>query len=306
MLITHWSLLAVALMVLCLLVPPKLGGWRTVLVRGILLLLIPLSFVFFVDIHGFYYYPDSILYDTPERTGLSYEKVNFFSKDGTQLSGWFVPAVGARSPRDAKGTVVHMHGNAQNMTSHWAFVKWLPERGFNVFLFDYRGYGESGGHPSPKGVFEDSVSALDYVRARPDIDATRLLVFGQSLGGSNAIAAVGASREGVRAVAVEAAFFSNSRIASDVLPGMGVFMNDQWSAENYIGRLAPIPILFFHGTADLIVPYRHSLLLVEKAGEPKRLITIEGGGHMETMMHHTRGNTYRNELVEFYEKALNQ
>lgn len=302
--ITHWCLLALTLMVLCLLVPLKFSGRQALLVRWILMLLIPLSFALFVDIHGFYYYPDSILYDTPERTGLRYEKVRFASKDGTRLSGWFVPAVGVKSARDAKGTVVHMHGNAQNMTSHWAFVKWLPRRGFNVFLFDYRGYGESDGYPSPKGVFEDAVSALDYVRARPDIDTTRLLVFGQSLGGTNAIAAAGASQEGIRAVAVEAPFYSNSRIANDVLPGAGFFMSDRWSAGSYVGKLSPIPLLFIHGTADLIVPYAHSQMLMAEAGEPKQLITVEGGRHMEAMMPH-RGETYRNKLVVFFEKALN-
>ena len=302
--IIHWCILVVILMVLAMILPSRLSGRVSSFVRWGLIALIPLSFVTLVDMHGFYYYPDSIQYHTPTRDGLKYEDVRFASKDGTQLSGWFVSAVGVQSPRDAKGTVIHMHGNAQNMSSHWMFVDWLPKRGFNVFVFDYRGYGQSGGYPSPKGVFEDSVSALDYVRARSDVDPARLLVFGQSLGGSNAIAAAGASREGVRAVAVEAAFFSNSSIASDVMPGMGVFMNDQWSAENYIGKLSPIPILFYHGTADRIVPHRHSLLLMEKAGDPKRLITVEGGRHMETMMHFSRGDAYRNELVSFFEKAL--
>ncbi len=302
--VTHWCLLAVTLMVLAMVVPEKFSGRAASLVRWGVIALIPLSFVFLVDMHGFYYYPDSIQYDTPERAGLKYEEVTFASKDGTQLFGWFVPAAGVNSPRDAKGTVVHMHGNAQNMTSHWAFVKWLPERGFNVFVFDYRGYGASDGYPSPKGVFEDCVSALDYVRARSDVDATRLLVFGQSLGGANAIAAAGASQQGIRAVAVEAAFFSNSRIASDVLPGAGFFMNDNWSAANYVDKLAPIPLMFIHGTADRIVPYQHSQLLMAKAGEPKQLVSIEGGRHIDSMMPF-RGDVYRNRLVVFFEKALN-
>src|SRR4051812_22313310 len=97
-----------------------------------------------------FYFPDRIKYDTPERARLAFEDVRFASADGTLLSGWFIPAIG-----EAKGTVVHMHGNAQNMTAHWGYAEWLPARGYNLFCFDYRGYGQSQGRPDPKGVFED-------------------------------------------------------------------------------------------------------------------------------------------------------
>src|SRR5262245_9102597 len=80
-----------------------------------------------------FFYPDRVVYSTPDAAGLDYEAVTFASRDGTQLSGWFIPASGHRDPRIAKGTVVHFHGNAQNMTSHWQFVSWLPKRGYNLF-----------------------------------------------------------------------------------------------------------------------------------------------------------------------------
>src|ERR1051325_11044653 len=142
-------------------------------------------------VQGAFYHPDRVLYDTPARLGLKYEQVTFASQDGTRLVGWFIPARGYADPKRAKGTVVHFHGNAQNLSAHWQFVDWLPQRGFNLFVFDYRGYGASQGSPEPKGVFEDSLAALDYVRARPDVDPERLLALGQSLGGTNAIAAGG-------------------------------------------------------------------------------------------------------------------
>src|SRR5262245_38553000 len=112
-------------------------------------------------VESYFYYPDRVAYSTPASAGLSYEEVTFNSRDGTQLSGWFIPAAG-RNARAAKGTVVHFHGNAQNISSHWEFLDWLPARAYNVFIFDYRGYGKSQGKPEQKGVFEDSVSALQY------------------------------------------------------------------------------------------------------------------------------------------------
>jgi len=210
-----------------------------------------------------FYHPDRVLYDSPARLDLKFEQMTFASKDGTRLVGWFIPARGYADPKRAKGTVVHFHGNAQNMSAHWQFVDWLPQRGFNLFVFDYRGYGASQGSPEPKGVFEDSVAALDYVRARPDVDPRRLLVLGQSLGGTNAIAAVGSGeRAGV----------------------------------------TPTPLLLLLGTADVVVPYSHSERLFAKAGEPKRLVRIEGGAHIEAFTPRF-GGVYRELLIDFFDAA---
>jgi uncharacterized protein len=251
-----------------------------------------------------FYQPDRVLYDTPRRLGLKFEQVVFPSKDGTRLAGWFIPARGYADPRRAKGTVIHFHGNAQNMSAHWQFVDWLPERGYNLFVFDYRGYGASEGSPEPKGVFEDSNAALNYLRARPDVDAARLLVFGQSLGGNNAIAVVGSgNRDGVKAVAIEATFFSYSAIASDKLIGAGVLADDTYSAERFVAALSPLPLLLLHGTADPVIPYAHAERLFAKAAEPKRLIRIEGARHTEAFAVRY-GELYRQQVVDFFDAAL--
>lgn len=254
-----------------------------------------------------FYYPTQNTYSTPVSRGIACETVSFASRDGTMLSGWFLPArnaSGATDAHNAKGTVIHFHGNAQNMTSHWQFVGWLPSRGFNVLVFDYRGYGLSQGRPTQRGLFEDSQAAIDYVRTRTDVDPAKLLVFGQSLGGNNAIAAVGAgNRAGVQAVAVESTFYSYSSIANETIPGGGLLVGNEYSASNYIAALSPIPLLIIHGTSDPVVPYKDAGRLFEVAKEPKTLVTIEGGGHIEAM-NGNRNNVHRDALVMFFEKAL--
>ena len=74
-----------------------------------------------------FYHPNTIEYQTPSAYGLAYQNVYFKSSDTTMLHGWFVPAAGNPS-----GTVIHFHGNAQNMTAHFSYVSWLPLRGFNL------------------------------------------------------------------------------------------------------------------------------------------------------------------------------
>ncbi len=250
-----------------------------------------------------FYFPDRIKYDSPDRAGLAFDSVSFVSSDGTILSGWFIPALYVASPLEANGTVVHMHGNAQNMTAQWQFVQWVPERGYNLFVFDYRGYGQSHGNPEPKGVFEDAIAALDYARSRADIDTSKLFVFGQSLGGMIAIASVGASPKGVRAVLAEAPFHSYTALADDRAPGEGPIVDEAWSATTHIAKLAPIPLLMIHGSADKIVPHSHSEMLLAEAREPKHLVSVEGGEHLDVMTER-HGEKYQNMMIDFFVHAL--
>lgn len=252
-----------------------------------------------------FYQPDDILYDVPTHLGLNFEEVTFHSADGTALTGWFIPAAGVSDPKLAKGTAIHFHGNAQNISAHWRFAQWLPKNGYNLFVFDYRGYGTSKGRPHAKGVFEDSRAAIDYVRQRPDVNRDRLVIFGQSLGGANALAAVGSGdRDGVRAMIIEATFTGYSDIASEKVPGAGLLMNDDYSPTRYVRRISPIPLLLIHGTADKIIPYSHAERLFELAGDPKQLITVPDGEHIQAFAPRY-GSTYQVQALSFLDKALN-
>ena len=242
-----------------------------------------------------FYFPDRIKYDTPERAGLSFEDVRFPSADGTLLSGWYIPAIGT-----SKGTVVHMHGNTQNMTAHWTYAEWLPQRGFDLFCFDYRGYGQSQGAPEPQGLFEDSIAALDYARSRNNVQ--KLFVFGQSLGGMLAIAAAGASPDRICAIAAEAPAYSYTAWADDQMPELQLALDDTYCASAYVARLSPTPLLLLHSSQDRVVPYNHAEQLLAEAGLPKRLITIEGGAHNDAMTE-KHGTRYQDLLVEFFTAA---
>ena len=125
---------------------------------------------------SFFYYPNARKYASPAEEGLKFESVHFAAKDGPRLHGWFFPATG-----EPKGTVLHLHGNAGNITGHFAHIAWLPTEGWNVLCFDYRGYGESEGKVTRAGTVSDAHAALDYLLKRPGGPA-RIVVFGQSLG----------------------------------------------------------------------------------------------------------------------------
>jgi len=230
-----------------------------------------------------FYYPDHREYTTPTADGYKYEEVQFQSKDGTKLSGWFIPAKGK-----ALGTVIHFHGNAQNMSAHYSFVSWLPANGFNLFVFDYRGYGKSEGKVSRKGIYEDSIAAVETIKTRADIDQNKIILFGQSIGGANVLAVAGRNHfDGVVGIATDSAFASYKGVAMDhtflLKPLAALLIGNKLSPKNSVQNIAPVPLLLIHGTADQVVPYKHAQVLFEKAGEPKELWTIPNGQHTEAL-----------------------
>lgn len=276
--------------------------------RPKILIVLPL-FLLAGCVNNLFYHPDRRVYRAPESFSTHVQDVYFRSLDGTRLHGWFLPAAGV-----ARGTVVHFHGNAQNLTAHSGYLDWLPAQGFNVFLFDYRGYGQSEGEPNRTGLRSDAIAALRYIRSRPDVDATRLVVLGQSLGGAVALDALAREGfDGIRAVALDSTFYSYRSIVRDKIKLIPILAWFRWplsylvvsngqSPSATIARVAPVPLLIFHGTRDPVVPYHHAEWLFERAGEPKTLARVDGGGHTDALTR--QAATFRPLLVKFFADAL--
>lgn len=245
-----------------------------------------------------FFFPDRTNYGSPGDHGLQFDNVHFSSADGTSLNGWFIKAKG-----EAKGTIIHMHGNAQNMTAHWMFASWLPDCGFNIFVFDYRGYGNSQGVPDEAGLFEDAVAAIEYTLSREDVAADKVVVFGQSLGGMLAIAASAKCRGSVKAVVAEAPVLSYGEWADDMMPELQYPADDTYTAASYIQALDDVPLLLLHGNKDKVVPLSHSQQLYQLASEPKELVVIDGGSHNDAMTAVHDGQ-YQRLMCEFIDKYL--
>ncbi len=227
---------------------------------------------------------------TPGTFGLAYQEVKFLTVDGLALFGWFLPAQG-----DAVGTIMFLHGNAENISTHVSAIAWLPAQGFNIFLIDYRGYGASAGSPSLAGAQQDIDASMQTLLARSDIDTNRIVVYGQSLGGALAAYNVAYSpyREHVRALVVESAFSSYSGITREKLASTWLTWPFQWLASLTVDEsfsplpamklIGPIPLLVIHGDQDAIVPVHHAQRLYDAALEPKQLWLIPGAGHIQGM-----------------------
>jgi fermentation-respiration switch protein FrsA (DUF1100 family) len=268
------------------------------------------GFFFVVTMFGcdrVFYYPDARVRGNPSEYQLKYEDVYFTSQDGVRLHGWYFPASGR-----AKGTVLHVHGNAGNITSHYEFIRWLPVAGYNVLTFDYRGYGQSGGQVTRSGTMSDANAALDYLRSRSDIDKSKIVVFGQSIGGTVATALTARRREQVAALAIDSCFTSHKEIARyhvthhPLLFCLGwwfpMTIADGQDAVDEIGKVAPTPLLIMQGKRDRIVPWKMGQRLFDAAKDPKELWLIDDSDHMEVWFTHSQEAQDR--LSGFFDRAL--
>ncbi len=233
-----------------------------------------------------FFFPEREHYGDPAEAGLAYEDVRFTAADGTELHGWLLPA----QTEEVQGTVLHLHGNAQNISTHIAAVWWLPRHGFRVFAFDYRGYGRSAGEPSFAGVHRDALAALEAITSREDVRPERLMILGQSLGASVAITALARwEGEAPAGIVAEGAFASYRGIAREKLGGfwltwplqypLAALIDDTYAPIDHVDDLAPTPLLLIVGGDDRTVPPAHGERLYEAAEEPRYLWAIEGARH---------------------------
>lgn len=256
--------------------------------------------------NGIFYQPTRTLLITPERLHYSFEDVYFKSRDGTELNGWFIPGRG-----QIRGTVVQFHGNGANMANHYGAVYWLPDKGFNVFVFDYRGYGKSAGIPTRQGIAEDGIAAVEYVQSRSDASDLPIILFGQSLGGAVAVSTLIRQKwNGIGAVIVESSFARYRDIAREKLGSFWLTWPFQWplsflisnadSPADLISKISPIPVLIVHGDSDEVIPVHHSEALFKAAREPKLLWIVPGGRHIDAFSPEHFEN--RKRLIDFLDQ----
>ncbi len=215
--------------------------------------------------------------------------IEFAAEDGTRLHGWLFESPARSKARDC--VFVHFHGNAQNLSTHFLMLYPALERGYDFFIFDYRGYGKSEGEPTPEGTVADGRAALKLVQRR--FPERGLIVLGQSLGGAVAVKSVVDVKNDatIRLVILDSTFGSYRRVARSILaknwftwplqPLAHLILSDEFAPEKAVGRVSPIPLLVIHGENDPMIDLSHGEALFSKAQEPKEFWRIPEGRHTD-------------------------
>lgn len=211
-----------------------------------------------------------------------------FSGDGIVLSGWYCPSVGAR-----RGTIVYLHGIADNRGSSRGVIERYTVRGFDIVAYDSRRHGRSEGEICTYGFLEksDLRAVIDALEPGP------VILIGTSLGAAVALQAT-AIDERVSAVVAAEVFSDLRTIATDrasfILPDWlitrafhaaerrGGFKIDEVNPVNAAAAIR-VPVLLIHGDADIETTPAHSKRVLDALAGPKRLILVPGAGHNHSL-----------------------
>ena len=233
-----------------------------------------------------FYYPTPFPDVDYSKFLLKPEVIEFESEDGVKLNAWYFRAKGK-----SFGKIIHFHGNAQNLANHSFFLRNAPLRGFDYFIFDYRGYGNSAGTPTPIGLIKDGKAAIRWVsKKNPELP---LIVVGQSLGGAVAMQTL-LELNGevpVKQIVIDSSFTSYRSVARNmmmknwftwILHPIAWLIVDNSSAPGVnIKKLAPVSLLVVHGTNDGTIDYKFGEQIYQLAGDPKDFWTIPSGQHTD-------------------------
>lgn len=218
------------------------------------------------------YFPTRGLVATPADYGLPFERIDFTAQDGTPLMGWLIPGESGR-------WVLYFHGNGENVSRYLSLAAALHGLGAGVFLFDYRGYGESGGVPSESGLYADARAAYALLRAR-DVYPEDIVLYGFSLGSGvalNLAAELADEGEGLGGVVLEAAYTSLPAAGRHRFPFLPTdLMRNRFDSLGKVANLRA-PLLMLHARDDLTVPFGQGQELFAQAPHPKRFTEIAGG-----------------------------
>jgi uncharacterized protein len=225
------------------------------------------------------------------------QEVSFVSAGGLRLGGWFASAAAT----DRKTTVLVFNGNAGDRSFRAPPAAALNRAGFSVLLFDYRGYGRNPGSASERGLVTDAGAARAYVIARDNVDAGRLVYFGESLGAAVAVAL--AAEQPPAALVLRSPFTllaDMGRLYYPYLP-TNLLLRDRFDSLGQIEHLT-CPVLIIAGDQDRIVPQSQSRRLYDAAREPKRFVLIRGADHNDFEL--LAGGQLVGEVTRFIDEAL--
>jgi fermentation-respiration switch protein FrsA (DUF1100 family) len=235
----------------------------------IVLILILMNAWMYIQQPRMIFFPFDGISSTPASRGLKYEEVRLRTSDGLHLQGWYIPAQGADK------VLLFFHGNAGNISHRGDSMALFHRLGLNVFIFDYRGYGQSEGAPSEEGLYQDGLAAWKYLTEVRGFAGNDVILFGRSLGG--AVATRLAARMQPGGLILESTFSSARDMADEVLPVISRLVYLRYGF-NTVARIRKVhsPVLVLHSPNDEIIPYGQGRKVFSAANDPRSFFEMRG------------------------------
>ena len=227
-----------------------------------------------------FYFPTKDFAVNPADYDLKFQDVFINVGQDETIHGWYFPQ--AQNPKSAR-TVLFCHGNGGNISHRFETVIFLLQRGVNVMMFDYRGYGRSSGRPTETNTYDDVRAVYDWLISEKNVKPNDIIVFGRSLGG--AVAVDLASKVSCGGLIVESSFDSATEMAKGYFPFFPAELLIKYRYDS-ISKISKVscPMLFTHSPADELIPFDRGKRLFEAAPEPKTFYEISGGHNQRTYL----------------------
>ena len=253
----------------------------------------------------------------PDQFKVPFENVIFKNKEGLTLKGWFIPAA-----QPSSKTIIFMHGWGMNKGSVLPYTVFLRDEGFNLFYFDFRGYGDSQEGITSVGYHEikDAEAAIEVLKTTRPEAAQEIALYGISMGAAVAVYEA-AHNDNVKALVAEGCYYSYDKVVlrwakqhrsapNFPLVPLALFFTrrrlgldpEAFSPRHNITKLKGKPIFIINGSDDTLAPRHDARKLFRRAGEPKQLWIVANAHH--TTSAEVAGQQYKNRLAEFYKKYL--
>lgn len=226
-----------------------------------------------------YLFQRSILFagslSNPVPTAAAHQGVEVWQLDTPEgsVEVWYAPAPGASAEHPAPA-VIHAHGNGEVIDWWWPTLEPYHDRGVSVLLVEYRGYGRSAGSPTQDAIVEDFVAAYDVLATRPEVDATRIIGHGRSLGGG-AVAQL-AARRPLAGLMLESCYTSVADVAWDMFWAPRFLVSDPFDVRTVLETYSG-PVLIVHGMRDGNIEPHHAQANAAAAGDRAELVWLDAG-----------------------------
>ena len=267
----------------------KMGESLLSLVLLVALVYIGFSLLIYVWQPRLLYFPSLQIEATPAQVGLAFQEVSLESEDQLKLAAWFVPV------ENGRGVILFCHGNGGNISHRLDSLLIFHRLGYNILIFDYRGYGQSEGTPSEEGTYLDAEAAWQYLVQDKGFTDHQIVLFGRSLGG--AVAARLATRHDPGGLILESVFTSVPDMAAELYPLLPTRLLSRYR-YNTRQALAGVnaPLLVVHSPGDEIISFAHGRKLYQAANQPKSFLEISGDHNSGFI---TSGHKYQQGLGSF-------
>ena len=214
--------------------------------------------------------PSPRMMQTPQNMGLTAQDVWIETEDGVRLHSWYFPN------EESDQVVVLSHGNAGNISGRIPIAETLLNCGISVLMYDYRGYGQSDGRPSEKGLYRDIEAVVETLKNDLGYSEQQIIMYGRSLGG--AVAAYAAARFNLGGLVLDSAFKNLKAMVRDVYPFVPAWLAKyNFPTDEYLRQLEGLPVMVMHSPQDEIIGFHHGEYLYDLLDEPKRFVELRGG-----------------------------